>query len=338
MLSSRQKLILKAIIEEYVDSIEPVGSKVLTEKPYLDFSSATIRYDMQFLEENGYLEKTHTSSGRIPSEKGYKFYVENLVTRDEGIIKYYPIIDDIFENKFYSKEEASKRAVEVLSQITGYLVIMLGSSANFSKVKKMEIVPLTDVDALLLIVTDAGAVQSQKITIPQGFKMDDLLKLIDMFDLAVYDHSVLEINEILSKEAMKPRIRKMVDFKDDLLSFLIKAFSRFQNGEFYQAGLTNIFNQPEFHDHESMENILKMIDDESLVNVMKDCGTGLTIRIGEDNTIPNMKRCSIVSIPYYINDSAYGTISCIGPIRMQYRKVLPLIEYVATSMRKLYNR
>lgn len=338
MLSSRQKLILKAIIEEYVDSIEPVGSKVLTEKPYLDFSSATIRYDMQFLEENGYLEKTHTSSGRIPSEKGYKFYVENLVTRDEDIVKFYPIIDEIFENKFYSKEEASKRAVEALSHFTGYLVIMSGTSANYSKVKKMEIVPLTHKEALLLIVTDAGAVQSQRITIPKGFKMDDLLRLIDMFDIAVYDHSVLEINEILSKEAMKPRIRQMVDFRDDLLSFLIKAFSRFQSGEFYQAGLTNIFNQPEFHDHESMESILKMIDEESLVNIMKECGSGLTIKIGEDNAIPNMKKCSIVLTPYYINDSAYGTISCIGPIRMQYRKVLPLIEYVATSMRKLYNR
>lgn len=338
MLSSRQKLILKAIIEEYVDSIEPVGSKVLTEKPYLDFSSATIRYDMQFLEENGYLEKTHTSSGRIPSEKGYRFYVENLVTRDDDIVKYYPMIDEIFDNKYYSKEEASKRSMELFSQITGYLTIMLGASANYSTVKKMEIVPLTNNEAVLLIVTNSGSVQSQKITIPENFKMDDLLKLIDMFDNAIYDHSVYEINEILSKEAMKPRIRKMVDFRDDLLSFLIKAFSRFQTGEFYQAGLTNIFNQPEFHDHESMEDILKMIDNDSLINVMKDCGTGLTIRIGEDNFIPNMKKCSIVSIPYYINDSAYGTISCIGPIRMQYRKVLPLIEYIATSMRKLYNR
>lgn len=337
MLSSRQKLILKAIIEEFVDSNEPVGSKVLTEKPYLDFSSATIRYDMQFLEENGYLEKTHTSSGRIPSEKGYKFYVENLVTRDDEIVKYYPLIDEIFENKYLSKEEASKRAIELFSQITGYLTVMLGSSANYSIVKKMEIVPLTEKEAILLIVTNAGAVQSQRITIPDGFKMDDLLRLIDTFDNAIYDHSVYEINEVLSKEAMKPRIRKMVDFRDDLLSFLIKAFSRFQEGEFYQAGLTNIFNQPEFHEHACMEELLKMIDNSTLIDVLKDCGTGLTIRIGEDN-IKNMKRCSIVSIPYYINDSAYGTISCIGPIRMQYRKVLPLIEYLATSMRKLYNR
>ena len=97
MLSNRQKLILKAIVEEYVESNEPVGSKVLTEKPYLDFSSATIRYDMQDLEENGYLEKTHTSSGRVPSQKGYRYYVDNLVTRDDEIATIYPLIDELFE-------------------------------------------------------------------------------------------------------------------------------------------------------------------------------------------------------------------------------------------------
>ncbi len=338
MLSDRQKLILKAIIEEYVDTMEPVGSKVLTEKPYLKFSSATIRYDMQNLEENGYLEKTHTSSGRVPSEQGYKYYVEKLLTRDEDIVALYPIIDELFDNKYFTREDASKRAVELFSKMTGYMTIMLGSSENYSKVKKMEIVPLSEKEAVLMIVTNAGAVQSQKITIPHGFKMEDLLRLIDMFDNAIYDHSVYEINEILSKEAMKPRIRKMVDFRDDVLSFLIKGFSRFQTGEFYQSGLTNIFNQPEFHNHESMNNILRLIDDESMIDLMKDCGSGLTVKIGSDNLDKNMKNCSIISIPYYIDDNAFGTIACIGPMRMQYKKVIPLLEYIATSMRKLYDR
>lgn len=338
MLSDRQKLILKAIIEEYVDSNEPVGSKILTEKPYLDFSSATIRYDMQDLEEKGYLEKTHTSSGRVPSELGYKYYVENLCTRDDDIIALYPVIDELFDNKYYTREDACQRAVELLSKMTGLMTIMLGSSENYSTVKKMEIVPLSDKDAVLMIVTNAGAVQSQRITIPHGFKMEDLLRLIDMFDNAIYDHSVFEINEILSKEAMKPRIRKMVDFRDDVLSFLIKGFSRFQTGEFYQAGLTNIFNQPEFHDHDSMTKILQLIDSNSMIDLMKDCGSGLTVKIGSDNLNRNMQKCSIVSIPYYIDDNAFGTIACIGPMRMQYKKVFPLLEYVATSMRKLYNR
>lgn len=338
MLSSRQKLILKAIVEEYADSVEPVGSMVLTEKPYLDFSSATIRYDMQFLEENGYLEKTHTSSGRIPSEKGYKYYVENLLTRDNDIVNYYPMIDEIFDNKYLTREDASKQAVDLLSKITGYMAIMLGSGANYSTVKKMEIVPLSEHEAVLLIVTNTGAVQSQKIEVPDGYKMDDLLRLIDMFDNAIYDHSVYEINEILTKEAMKPRIRKMVDFKDDILNFLIKGFSRFQTGEFYSAGLTKLFNQPEFHNHESMEKILKMIDEDALASVLKNCGKGLSVSIGSDNDDPNLHSCSIVSIPYYIDDNAYGALSIVGPMRMQYKQVFPLIEYVATSMRKLYNR
>ena len=190
MLSDRQKLILKAIIEEYVDSNEPVGSKILTEKPYLDFSSATIRYDMQDLEEKGYLEKTHTSSGRVPSELGYKYYVENLCTRDDDIIVLYPVIDELFDNKYYTREDACQRAVELLSKMTGLMTIMLGSSENYSTVKKMEIVPLSDKDAVLMIVTNAGAVQSQRITIPHGFKMEDLLRLIDIFDNGIPDRGI----------------------------------------------------------------------------------------------------------------------------------------------------
>ena len=99
MLSDRQKLILKAIIEEYVTSNEPVGSKSLTNKPYLDFSSATIRYDMQYLEENGYLEKTHTSSGRIPSQNGYRYYVDHLIIRDDDVTQYFKYVDEILDDK-----------------------------------------------------------------------------------------------------------------------------------------------------------------------------------------------------------------------------------------------
>lgn len=338
MLSSRQKLILKAIIEDYVETVEPVGSKQLTDKPYLDFSSATIRYDMQYLEENGYLEKTHTSSGRIPSEQGYKYYVENLLTRDNDIVNYYPMIDEIFENKYLTKEDAIKQAMDLFSKITGYMTITLGASANYSTVKKMEMVPLTENDAVLLIVTNSGAVQSQKITIPDDVKMEYVLKFIDMFDVAVYDKSINQINEILYKEARKPRIRQMVDFQDEIFSFLYKAFKRFETGEFYTSGLSLIFNQPEFHNHEGMERFIELIDNNKLVDILKSCEDGLSVRIGSDNPDKNMKKCSTVSIPYYINDDAYGAICCIGPMRMQYKKVFPLIEYIASSMRKLYNR
>ena len=126
MLSDRQKLILKAIIEDYVTSNEPVGSKALTEKPYLDFSSATIRYDMQDLEEKGYLEKTHTSSGRIPSQTGYRYYVDHLIIRDEQVLEYFKYLDEILDNKKLAKEDALKKLADFLSELTGYYTIILG--------------------------------------------------------------------------------------------------------------------------------------------------------------------------------------------------------------------
>ena len=127
MLTDRQKLILKAIIEEYVTSNEPVGSKMLTEKPYLAFSSATLRYEMQHLEETGYLKKTHTSSGRVPSEQGYRYYVDHLIIRDDDVVEYYKYVDEILDNKYYSKEECIKKITNFLSELTGYYTAVITS-------------------------------------------------------------------------------------------------------------------------------------------------------------------------------------------------------------------
>lgn len=337
MLTDRQKLILKAIIEDYVINNEPIGSKALTEKPYLDFSSATIRYDMQNLEEKGYLEKTHTSSGRIPSEIGYRYYVDHLIIRDDKVLEYFKYLDEIFDNKHLAKEDALKKIAEFLSELTGYYSVILGSSADFAKVMKMEIVPLSKKEAVMLIVTNTGQVQSQKIIIPEGYNQDDLLKIIQMFDNAMYNHSVYEIREILSKEAAKPRIRQMVDFRDDILNFMIKGFSRFLNTETYDSGLSRLFNQPEFQDYQIMQKILKAIDEE-MINDFVSTGIGnLNVLIGKEN-ISGLEDCSIVSMPYYIDDNEYGTIILVGPTRMNYRGVIPLLEYVAKSMPKLYNR
>lgn len=338
MLTDRQKLILKAIIEEYVVNNEPVGSKVLTNKPYLDFSSATIRYDMQKLEEDGYLEKTHTSSGRVPSQDGYRYYVDHLIIRDGNVTEYFQYVDQILDDKRLAKEDAIKKLADFLSELTGYYAAVVGSSSDFAKVLKMEIVPLSDNEAILLIVTSSGAVQSQKIVIPHGYKMDDLLRIIQMFDNAMYDHSVYEIRDILSKEAAKPRIRAMVDFRDDILNFMIKGFTRFSNTESYSSGLSRLFNQPEFQDHHIIQNILKTIDSEVMRDFTRNAHSGgLKVHIGTEN-LAGLETCSIITIPYYMGDNEYGTIILIGPKRMNYRGVIPLLEYVAKSMAKLYNR
>ena len=337
MLSDRQKLILKAIIEEYVSSNEPVGSKTLTNKPYLDFSSATIRYDMQHLEEDGYLEKTHTSSGRIPSQSGYRYYVDHLIIRDENVKEYFKYVDEILDDKNLSKEDALQKVADFLSELTGFYTAISGSANDYAKVMKMEIVPLAEKEAVLLIVTNNGAVQSQKIAIPSGYNMDDLLKIIQMFDNAMYDHSISEIREILSKEAAKPRIREMVSFRDDILNFMIKGFSRFLNADSYDSGLSKLFNQPEFQDYQSIQKILNAIDND-IVKEFNSSEAGIKIHIGTEIMIPGLEDCSIIAMPYFVNDSEYGTIKLVGPKRMNYRGIIPLLEYVSKSMRKLDNK
>jgi len=336
LLSDRQKLILKAVVEDYAKKVAPVGSRALLLKPYLKVSSATIRSDMATLEELGYLLKTHTSSGRIPSTIGYQYYVEHLMNRNENVSKYFTEIDKIFNNIDKENEDIIKEAVEKLAELTNQYVVVLGTSANFANVKKMEVVPLTDEEAVLLIVTDMGQVQSQVIKLPNYVKMDDLLKTMDMFDNAMYDRSISEIKETLMKEAMKPRIRKIVNFKDDILYFLIKGFSRFQNTESYSAGLSNLISQPEFQNHESVQNILRMVDEETLKNLLNNQAGGLTINIGANTGSDYLTECTVVTAPYYFDENGYGCIAVVGPSRMAYSEIIPLVEYVANSISKLF--
>jgi heat-inducible transcriptional repressor len=334
-LSDRQKLILKAIIEEYVTTNEPIGSKVLTEKPYLQFSSATIRYEMQHLEEEGYLKKTHTSSGRVPSEAGYRYYIDHLFIRDDNVKDYYKYIDDIFDQPFLDKENVSKKLCEVISNLTGYYSALISSPSDLASVLKLEIVPLSEKEAILLIVTSSGNIQSQRIEIPRGFKMDDLLRIMSMFDNAMYGHSIYEIRDILSQEASKPRIRELVDFRDDILNFLIKAFEKFISGDSYDSGLSKLFNQPEFQERDTMQKLIKAIDGEIMKSFQEDIDSGLRIRIGSENNTDGLEDCSIITMPYTINKNEKGSIILVGPLRMNYRATIPLLEYIASSMLKL---
>ena len=335
MLTDRQKLILKAIIEEYVTSNEPVGSKMLTEKPYLDFSSATLRYEMQHLEETGYLLKTHTSSGRIPSEIGYKYYIDHLIIRDNNVTEFYKYIDSILDDKLTSRSEKIKKITEFLSDLTSYFSAIITSPNEQAKVLRLEIVPLTEKEAILLIVTSTGDVQSEIIEIPNNYKMDDLLRIIGMFDTAMYGHSIYEIRDILSNEASKPRIRQMVDFRDDILNFMIKAFEGFLQGEMVSTGLSKLLNQPEFQDSKKMQCVIKAIEKDILSNFGDKRSSGIQIHIGRENLIEGFEECSVIMMPFNVGDNENGLIYVIGPLRMNYRAVIPLLEYIGKSMNKL---
>ena len=334
-LSNRQKLILKAIIEEYVSSGEPVGSKVLTAKPYLEFSSATIRADMAYLEMLGLLEKTHTSSGRIPSVSGYKYYVEHLVTRDYEVVNDFPLIDKIFNDETLNKEQMIKKAIDLLSDLTNYMTLASENNYEHIRIAKLDLVQISDFDALLLIITSTAKVETRQIKIPKmGFA--EFKKVIDAFDKALHNCYVSEIKYILKSENVANIISQYIDYQDEILRTFEVAFSSLNQTKTFHSGIDTIFEIPEFRDVDKIKEIITAVNNESINSLIATPTRGLSVRIGHENNISVMNDCSIVSVPYQIGDDEAGMIAVIGPIRMEYSRVIPLLEYIAKNMSKLF--
>ena len=334
-LSNRQKLVLKAIIEEYVSSGEPVGSKVLTEKPYLDFSSATLRNDMAYLEEIGLLEKTHTSSGRVPSELGYRYYVEHLVTRDYDVVNQFPLIDKIFNDQSLNKVEMIKKAIDLLSSLTNYMTVASENRFDNTRIAKLDLVQISEYEALLLIVTNQAKVETKQIRIPQmGFK--EFKKVIDAFDKALKNSLVREVKYILKSDGVNEIISQYIDYQDEILTTFEKAFNEFNQTNTYRSGIDTIFEIPEFRDVDRIRDIMQSVNDQKIHSILTAPTTGLSVRIGQENTIRTMTNCTVISVPYQIGDEDAGTIAVIGPTRMEYRRVIPLLEYIANNMSKLF--
>lgn len=334
-LSNRQKLILKAIIEEYVSSGEPVGSKVLTAKPYLEFSSATIRADMAYLEMLGLLEKTHTSSGRIPSVSGYKYYVEHLVTRDYEVVNDFPLIDKIFNDETLNKEQMIKKAINLLSDLTNYMTLASENNYEHIRIAKLDLVQISDFDALLLIITSTAKVETRQIKIPKmGFA--EFKKVIDAFDKALHNCYVSEIKYILKSENVANIISQYIDYQDEILRTFEVAFSSLNQTKTFHSGIDTIFEIPEFRDVDKIKEIITAVNNESINSLIATPTRGLSVRIGHENNISVMNDCSIVSVPYQIGDDEAGMIAVIGPTRMEYSRVIPLLEYIAKNMSKLF--
>jgi len=335
MLSSRQKLILKAIIDMFSDSGEPVGSKTLMDLPYLKYSSATLRYDMAVLEDLGYLEKTHTSSGRVPSELGYRYYVEHLVTRDSEITEVFPLIDEVFNKKAHGREHTIKEALKLLTDLTNYTAVAVGPDILRSLIKRIEMVPLGPKDAVMLIVTDRGHVQHQQIHITDDMRMDDIKEVIHTLDDLLKNRTLEDALKVLKEEYAISELNQFMTYQSQIIDSFIEAFSKFASDSFYLSGMTNAFEQPEFNNVEHMRRFIDMMDRREIIKLI---GTedGITVRFGSEMEIRPFNQMTVISIPYQIDNEQKGTIALVGPSRMSYQKVIPLLEYIAANLAKLY--
>jgi heat-inducible transcriptional repressor len=335
MLSERQIIILITIIEEFVKTAEPIGSRTLSKMEHLPYSPATIRNEMADLEEMGYLEKTHSSSGRVPSEKGYRFYVDYIQEYSDVDTTEFSPISELFTKKNLEREEAIKEAVKILSEITNYTSIVLGPNANQSRVKKFEFVPLSEKNAVLVLITDRGHVESRNLVIQDGINIKEVEKVIHLMNETLVNCLVSEIPEKLNYE-IKPYFKQFMNYYEKLIDSILEAFSTLANDKYYLSGRSNIFYQPEFQDINKLHKLMLALEDKQMLKIVQANERGLQVRIGQENHIDAMRNCTVITVPYKIAQDEYGTIAVVGPTRMEYSKVIPLLEYIAKNISQLY--
>lgn len=326
MISKREQEILKVIVEEYIKTAKPISSSSICKK--LKCSSATIRNEMVYLEELGYLEKNHFASGRIPSEEGYKYYVDNLMTpRDmngEDMLK----LQTIFHNQTLDLSDTIKKSIEIISEITNYTSVVLGNSSKNNKLKKVEIVPLEDNKILTMVITDKGYVEHKNLYLPATISIEEVRKTVDLINKLIVGTPIDEVSEKLEYE-VKPIIGKYVVQHEVLYNAFYDAFSEFTSkaNDVTFMGRNNFLKQPEFNSVEKISKLLNKFDDVSSITTEED--NGVNIYVGKDSEISD--DVSIIKTNYNYNGEE-GTIAIIGPKRMEYDKVVGILDYIKNNL------
>lgn len=331
MINKRQEELLKLIVEEYIKTARPIGSKSLCEK--LKCSSATIRNEMSFLENLELLEKTHTSSGRIPSEKGYRYYVDNIMKpkelTGEDVLK----LQTIFSNKSLVLSDAILKSMEIISELTNYTSIVLGKSSSENKISKIEVIPLNDTDLVAIIVTDRGYVEHRNLRIEEKISLLEIKQTVDLINKFIIGTPIDEVSMKLEIE-VKPKIAESVKQQKAIYDALYNVFNDFkEDTEIKVTKPSNILNAPEFNDTEKIKKILNKFEDKEFIkNISKqENENGINIYIGSENDFDD--DITVIKTNYTINGEE-GTIALIGPKRMEYDRVTTLLEYIKENINK----
>lgn len=333
-MTERQVKILKLIVDEYVKTAEPIGSKSLAKQ--LKVSSATIRNEMSVLEDLGYIEKTHTSSGRIPSEKGYRYYIETVAKTIEEDTDGFFEFEKIFSNKEAERDIIIKEAINLLSEATNCTAISLGPNAYNSKVKKVQLVQLSSTHGLILVITNYGYVESREINIDQDMDVDELTKVIDLLNELLRDTPISKVSEKLHYEIEHNQIKELLKYRETIIDSFIEAFSKFAQSRYYLTGQANMLYQPEFNDIDKLREFISTIENKEIFKIIDSEEEGISVKIGTENQVTAMKDITVISSTYDTQDGEKGTVSLVGPKRMDYRKAIPLIKYIAKHIQKLY--
>jgi heat-inducible transcriptional repressor len=328
LLNDRRQNILKIIVEDYIKTARPVGSEYVAKK--LNCSSATVRNEMMYLEEVGLLEKTHISSGRVPSEKGYRYYVDELMTPKDMTREDMLKLQTIFKNNTLVLSDAIKKSIEIVTEITNYTSVVLGNTSSINRLKKVEVIPLGDNKIITMIITDKGHVEHKMMIIPSNISSLEVKQTVDLINKLLIGTPIDEISSKLEFE-VKPIIPRFVKEHEVLYDAFYNAFNEFstRSSDVQFIGKNNFLKQPEFNNIEKVKEILNNFEDIDKVSKMEEEDNGINIYIGNESELsPDV---AVIKTKYNYNGEE-GTIAIIGPKRMEYDKVVGILNYIRDNI------
>lgn len=339
-LNERKRKILNTIINEYISSAEPIGSRHIAKHADLGLSSATIRNEMADLEEMGYLEQPHTSAGRIPSDKGYRFYVNELMGGYEATQQDIDLLASAMTVKINQFDKVIKQVSLLLSQLTNYTAFLITPEMKHGAIKTIELIPIDSNSVLIVLVTNEGIMKNKRVVLPQGVDSEYIPKISAMLKeklsgLSLNEIGVKEINEI------KNALGKNGEMLFPVIEFISEIIDDIQKEtEVYLSGVSNIFNFPEYRDIDRAKEFIEFLDDKSSVtkaisDSQDDDDRVVKIKIGKENDMDIMQNSSLVTANYHLGGRTVGKIGIIGPTRMNYSKVVANINQISKYLEKL---
>lgn len=337
MLNARKKKILQLIIEDYISSAEPVGSRTIARKYDLGLSPATIRNEMSDLELLGYLEQPHASAGRIPSAQAYRLYVDSLIEPGALSDNERAFINSCFREQRRSLDEIFRSTAKILSRMTQNVSMVLANRNASARFHYLRFLPLDGQHAILCLVTDDGSVDNCVVEIPLGMRLEELDYLAGRVTRLLEGRELTNINEEILQAVHS-------DIAEDeiLFSSLIQAVRRLRNKHMEQrvfmGGAKQLLNQPEFRDVERVRNLLGILEEERVVRdlLQADEDSGLRITIGSENKFSGIQDCSMVQATYRLNGKIVGTMAVLGPTRMEYAKVISVMDYLHKYLKTMF--
>ena len=338
-LDERKMKILQAIIRNYLETGEPVGSRTISKYTDLNLSSATIRNEMSDLEEMGYILQPHTSAGRIPSDKGYRLYVDSMMEENARQVEE---LKEMLVEKDEKMDHLLKQVAKVLAVNTNYATMVTAPRVSGNKVKFIQLSRVNEDQILAVVVAEGNIIKNTMINVDEPINDEVMLKLNILLNTSLNGLAIEEINLALIAK-MKAQAGEYGSFIGDVIDAVAETIKDDDDLEVYTSGANNIFKYPELASEQNASGLINAFEEKQLLAQLVDSAmdetenkNGIRVYIGEESPIQSMKDCSIVTANYEFGEGMRGTIGIIGPKRMDYEKVVGTLKTIKTQLDTLY--